>query len=355
MKNKNIRNSALSRKVLNPADFVFTGDMNDSENTKFKSISYSKEKLITNEKDKLDKTQITNNQNLTSWIAVTGLKDVGKIIEFCQKNGIHRLTIQDLLDINQRPKFQVFENYLFLTLKQPKLVDNKLEKEQVSFIIKDNNLISFQESSSEDFNHITQRITNDIGVIREKDKFYLLYTFIESILDDYLKILGEIQAAVNQIDFDLNKEPSTDDFERLEEYKKYIFFIKQTIQPIKDFSLKMERKEIPYNDNLTKYFLEIKDLCLTIIDDSELIDRLINSDINIFFSIQGRRMNQIMKTLTVVAAIFIPLTFLAGVYGMNFSVMPELEMKYGYLGAWILFVIIAVAMIFYFKKKDYFK
>ena len=119
--------------------------------------------------------------------------------------------------------------------------------------------------------------------------------------------------------------------------------------------IKMERKEIAYNKNLTKYFSEIKDLCLTIIDDSELIDRLIDSDINIFFSIQGRRMNQIMKTLTVVAAIFIPLTFLAGVYGMNFSIMPELEMKYGYLGAWLVFFIIAIMMIIYFRKKEYFK
>lgn len=140
-----------------------------------------------------------------------------------------------------------------------------------------------------------------------------------------------------------------------EEYKKHIFFVKQTILPIKGFSLKMERKEIAYNDSLTKYYLEIKDLCLTIIDNSELIDRLIDSDINIFFSIQGQRMNQIMKTLTVVAAIFIPLTFLAGVYGMNFSTMPELEMEYGYLGAWILFTIIALALIFYFRKKGYFK
>lgn len=157
------------------------------------------------------------------------------------------MTIQDLLDINQRPKFQIFENYLFITLKQPKLVNNKLEKKQVSFIIKDNNLISFQESSSEDFNHIIQRIINDIGVIREKDKFYLLYTLIESVLDDYLHMLKAIESTVNQIDFDLNKELSTDDFERLEEYKKHIFFVKQTILPIKDFSLKMGKKEIPYN------------------------------------------------------------------------------------------------------------
>ena len=354
MKNNHLHTerNALNRKMIDPADFVFTGNADTSENTKFNYISYSKDEFIIN---KAEEQLFTPNENMTTWISITGLKDVNKISNFCQENEIHNLSIQDILDINQRPKFQQFDNYLFLTLKQPRLVNNKLEKEQFSFIVKDNCLISFQESSSKDFDHIIQRITKDIGVIREKDKFYLLYTLIESILDDYLRVLKEIETTINLIDFDLNKEPSTEDFEKLENYKKHIFFVKQTIQPVKDFALKMERKEIAYNKNLTKYFSEIKDLCLTIIDDSELIDRLIDSDINIFFSIQGRRMNQIMKTLTVVAAIFIPLTFLAGVYGMNFSIMPELEMKYGYLGAWLVFFIIAIMMIIYFRKKEYFK
>lgn len=141
---------------------------------------------------------------------------------------------------------------------------------------------------------------------------------------------------------------------KLEKYKKYIYYIKQSILPIRDFSSKVERKEIECKNDLIKYFYEINDLCLTAIDQSELINNHIESNINLFFSIQGQRMNQTMKTLTVVTTIFIPLTFIAGVYGMNFKNMPELEMKYGYLISWVVFVVIAMAMLFYFRKKKYF-
>lgn len=278
-----------------------------------------------------------NKEKLISWISVVGMKNTAQITKLCQENGVHRLSIQDILDVNQRPKSQQFENYLLLILKLPRFEDNKLTTEQISLVVKENSIISFQESDSKIFEHIKQRLSMDKGVIREKNEFYLLYTILESIADDYLKTLNNIETNISNINFKLNEEPSSLELDKLERCKRNIYFIKKSIYPIRDFTIKVENKEIVFSEDVTKYFYEIKDLCLTIIDDSDIISNAIESNVNLFFSIQGQRMSQVMKTLTVVATIFIPLTFIAGVYGMNFTNMPELNLKYGYVGSWIVF------------------
>lgn len=169
IKPKNPQKIILNRKSIDPTNFVYTGDTNDFEETKFDYYTYSKNQFITNRK-KEEKANITGS-GITTWISVTGLKDVNRIANFCQENGMHRLSIQDILDINQRPKFQKFNDYLFLTLKRPKFINDKLKQEQISFVIKENCLISFQDGNSEIFDHIIQRLSQGIGVIREKMSF----------------------------------------------------------------------------------------------------------------------------------------------------------------------------------------
>lgn len=343
----------LNRKRVNPTDFTYTG--NNAESTKVDFYQYSKKDFFSSENTSLKDLQFSDTDFNVKWIAVYGLKEVDDIIQFCQKNNIHRLSIQDILDLNQRTKFQKFDNYSFLVLKTMNAKENQLKTEQISIIIKDNYLISFQEKNTPIFEHIKQRLTKNKGIIREKNVGYLLFTIIESLLDDYFKVLNQIETKTNLINFHLDEDPSAEDLSLLENYKKRVYFIKKSILPLKEFTLKFERKELSFIDEeLYKYFFEIKDLYLTIIDECDAIINSIESDINLFFSIQGQRMNNIMKTLTVMATIFIPLTFIAGVYGMNFSNMPELDSPYGYIATWILFVVIAVALLIYFKKKKWF-
>lgn len=192
------------------------------------------------------------------------------------------------------------------------------------------------------------------GVIREKGTIYLLYTIIESVLDNYFKVINQIETKTDLITFPLNKEPSSKELGLLEDDKRKIYLIKKSILPLKEFTLKFEREELSISKDLHKYFFEIKDMCLTIIDECDIISGTIESNINLFFSVQGQRMNQIMKTLTVVATIFIPLTFIAGIYGMNFSNMPELTLKYGYAGVWGVFIAVFLVLLIYFQKKGYF-
>ncbi len=320
----------------------------------FKYFSYSKDNFSSGILSELNTKHREINENFTNWVNVIGLKEVEKISDFCRDNDIHSLSIQDILDINQRSKSQKFDDYLFLLIKHHRLEEYQLITEQISLVIKKNYLISFQESQAEIFIPIIERLKEGEKLLREKSVYYLLYSIIELILNDYLMTINQIETNINEIDFHLNRDPSSKNLEQLEEYKKYIYLIEKSVLPIRDFSLKLERKEINLSDDLYNYFYEIYDLCLTIIDESDIINSLIESKINLFFSIQGQRMNQIMKTLTVVATIFIPLTFIAGIYGMNFKYMPELSIKYGYLGAWLIFLIIAILMLIYFRKKGYF-
>lgn len=341
-------------KKINPRDFTYTGTSNKADNIKFDYYRYSKDECISLDSKTLKDIRIPKEKEYTQWIDISGVNNVEEIAQFCQKNEIHRLSIQNILDINQRPKFQKFDDYLFLTLKSLESEGSELQIEQISLIVKDNYLISFQEKNTFFFNHIKQRLLEGRGVIREKGTIYLLYTIIESVLDNYFKVINQIETKTDLITFPLNKEPSSKELGLLEDDKRKIYLIKKSILPLKEFTLKFEREELSISKDLHKYFFEIKDMCLTIIDECDIISGTIESNINLFFSVQGQRMNQIMKTLTVVATIFIPLTFIAGIYGMNFSNMPELTLKYGYAGVWGVFIAVFLALLIYFQKKGYF-
>lgn len=354
IRNRYKKKQILSRKKTNPTDFTYTGERPKNEEIYYELFQYSEEKCLSKQGRNIKNLQLKESEKHTQWVDITGLNRVDEIVTFCQNNGIHRLSIQDILDINQRPKFQMFEDYSLLILQSFQKKDTKWKVSPVSLIFKNNSLISFQDHNSQLFIHIKQRLEEGKGVIRKKRVGFLLYVVIESLLDDYFKVLNEIELKIDSIHFHLNKEPSSEELAALEEDKKKVYFIKKSILPLKEFTGKFEREEFPIRDDLQKYFYEIKDLCLTIIDECDLISSTIESNINLFFSVQGQRMNQIMKTLTVVATIFIPLTFIAGVYGMNFINMPELTWQHGYLGVWVVFVVIFMGMLLFFRKKGYF-
>ena len=154
---------------------------------------------------------------------------------------------------------------------------------------------------------------------------------------------------------DVNEDPSPTLLNTIEIYKRQLHFIKKTIIPIRDFATKIERNQFKLiQQKHIKYFFEIKDICLTLLDNCDKIEARLESNINLFFSIQGHRMNQVMKTLTVVSTIFIPLTFLAGIYGMNFINIPELTWKWGYYGFWVIIILVFIIMLLYFKRKKWF-
>ena len=351
-----MRNKILNRKKLNPSVPIFTG-VKLEDDVSLQLFKYNNDEYFEDAEYSEDSLSSIPNDKNQYWLNIHGIHDVERIKNICTKLNIHQLAIQDILDINQRPKFQEYEKYWFFSIKSILPVNgDDLQSEQLSFILGENYLVSFQEKKADYFDHIRQRIREKIGIIRERGTDYLLYLLFESILDNYIKTINNIEIKSENLGLsDVSSDPSPDTLNIIETYKRQIHQVRKTIIPIREFVSKIEREELGLiSQKHFKYFYEIQDLCLTLIDDCIQIEMKLDSNVNLFFSIQGHRMNQVMKTLTVVATIFIPLTFIAGIYGMNFSNMPELNWKWGYFGVWGIIAIVFGIMMLYFKKKNWF-
>jgi len=345
----------LNRKKVNVLNPVYTGNILN-EKVGLQLFKYNASVCLEDKTYEHKKFNGFKQDNYQYWLNINGIHDVNLVKEICFKMNIHTLAIQDILDVNQRTKFQDYEDYWFFSVKSIFPSDgDKIEREQMSFIFGQNFLVSFQEKKGDYFEHIRERLRKDIGIIRGRSTDYLLYLLLESILDNYVKTVDRIEENVEKITlFDYNDDPSPEIIKSIELYKRQINLIKKTISTIKDFLSRTERGDSSFIEQKhLKYYLDLKDMCMSLIDDCDGLTAKLESSINLFFSIQGDRMNKVMKTLTVVATIFIPLTFVAGVYGMNFINMPELSWKYGYLAAWVVMVIIFLGMVIYFKKKKW--
>ena len=291
------------------------------------------------------------------WLNLHGIHDVTVVQNICERLQIHRLVAQDILDTTQRPKLQEFDEYLFFSVKSilPQSEDS-LEIEQISFLLGKNFVVSFQEKVGDHFEHIRQRIREFKGVARERSADFLLYLLLEAIIDN---AVGTIDAFEKRISKSFKTyesiEASPDIIHEIEEYKEILFQIKKIIVPLKESISLLEKGIVDFvQEKHQKYFFDIKDLCIQSLENIDALTQKLESGINLFFSYQGHRMNQVMKTLTVVAAIFIPLTFIAGIYGMNFENMPELSWKWGYFGVWGIILALTIGMVIYFKRNKWF-
>ena len=347
--------STLNRKKSDPNKFIFTGETT-IDAMDIRIFKYNKDECIENRSISPERIKKFKSNGYNYWLDIYGLQEPETIASICEEQGIHSLVIQDILDVSQRPKFQEYDDFSFLTLKSIIPSGNKILTEQISFVFGANYLISFQERKADFFEHIIYRLRENKGILREQNSDYLLYAMLESILDNYFRTLNKLDEEIENLNLvDTQKEPSPNTLVIIENHKKFVHFIKKSILPIKEFTQIVERDECKcINQKHIKYFLEIKDLCLTLTDNCDLILSSLESSTNLFFFVQGYRMNQIMKTLTIIATIFIPLTFIVGVYGMNFINMPELKWRYGYFGIWLIIMLVFFGMVLYFRKRKWF-
>jgi len=345
----------LNRKVVDPDSFVFTGDEN-SEPFTMQVFAYNEQELELKEPLETSIASTFNDPSHTFWINTYCFSNPAAISDICTRLKVHSLTIQDILDLNQRPKLEEFDDHCFITIKST--VPHSMEKatEQISFILGKNFLISFQERKADYFKHLRQRLHENKGVVRQRGPDYLLFTMLESILDNYFKTLHALESESVSLDLlNEDKDISPEILRTIEDIGRQVYSIKKAILPIKEITLTIEREEIALiEERHLKYFLELKDLCLTLLDTCETIENNLESNTNLFFSIQSHKMNQVMKTLTVVSTIFIPLTFIVGIYGMNFKYMPELDWKFGYPTVWLEMLMVVGGMWIFFRRKRWF-
>jgi magnesium transporter len=287
---------------------------------------------------------------------VDGIHEV-EIIEKIGKNyGIHPLLLEDILNTEQRPKLDDFDDYMFLVLKMLSFDEERGEitTEQVSLILGQNYVISFQEREGDVFNPVRDRIRNAKGRIRRMGADYLAYALLDSIVDSYFLILERIGDRIEGLEEDLISNPDEKTLQTIHHLKREMIFLRRSIWPLREVISGISRKESNLIKESTEIFLrDVYDHTIQVIDTIESFRDTVSGMLDIYLSSLSNRMNEVMKVLTIFASIFIPLTFVAGIYGMNFSNMPELGWKWGYFCALAIMAGIGISMLFYFKRKHW--
>lgn len=290
--------------------------------------------------------------NGTKWINTYGLDYQDDFKTIILENKLDDFLIKLLMEDEHATKVILLDNLLFVTVKVLKTEGISLDSEQMIFIVAPNFLWSIQEKPGDYFNWIRQRIEGHKGIVRKKKADYLLYLIIEAIIDNYEETYLK-HAKLSADELSANHIKPTPEFTSLvEKRKQELFNFKKAAISLKDTILRLEKIDVKGID--TKYFSEIKEQTTNLISNIDFELQELESKINLIFSIQGHRLNEVMKTLTILSVIFIPLTFLAGIYGMNFQHMPELQWKYGYFMLLGVMFLVAVLVVWYFKKKKWF-
>lgn len=291
------------------------------------------------------------------WLNFHSIEDRVSIENLCDSLAIDKLSVEDIYKEKHRPKLEEYPDYLSFSVRSA-LPNEKnifiLEQEQISFILGKHYLISFQEKSSDHFTNVRERIEKKRGKIRTKGPDFLLFRMIEAIIDNYFEVLEHIIETIEVLERRTLHKANSETLKIIELQKRKLVELRKIVTPLKEVTSQLEKSQSPLIESENHYyFSDLKENCLSVLDEIDANKQILDGLANLYYAIQGQRMNEIMKLLTIVSAIFIPLTFIVGVYGMNFKYMPELETKNGYFITWGVMILIAVGLIVYFKKRGW--
>jgi magnesium transporter len=291
-----------------------------------------------------------------TWLNLDGIHQIENIGKIGTHFKIHPLVLEDIVNTGQRPKMEDFEDYLFIVLKMLRYdeEENETKAEQVSLILSSKSVISFQESEGDVFDPIRERIRNDRGRIRKMGVDYLAYSLIDAIVDNYFVVLEKIGEKIEDIEDELVKNPTTEVLHMIHSLKRELIFLRKSVWPLREVISRLERWESPLIDkSIDIYLRDVYDHTIQVIDALETFRDMLSGMLDIYLSSVSNRMNEVMKVLTIIATIFIPLTLIAGIYGMNFRYMPELDSPWGYPMVYVVMLIIGVIMLIYFRRKKW--
>jgi len=318
-------------------------------------ISYSRDKY--NKIDGIDADELLTHlqPDQVNWVNLDGLSNIDIIEKLQAYFCLHPLLVEDVL-ADQRPKAEEYDDYLFFTLKMLyKIEGTSIDYEQISFVLGRNFLISFQEKEGDLFAGFRERIRLDLGKVRKKHADYLLYRLIDIIVDNYYNVLDRVGDIIDEIEETVYENPSNETFYKIQSLKKELIYLRKALYPLRDALSKIVKGESEYvKEENIRYFSDVYDHVSHIIDSMDTFKDLTSSLMDIHINAMNTKMNEVMKVLTVISTIFMPLTFIVGVYGMNFKFMPELEWRPGYFVVWGIMGVIFISMMVYFKKKKWF-
>ena len=291
-----------------------------------------------------------------SWINIDGIGHADVVRAIGGHFGLHPLVLEDIMNAAQRPKMEDFGHYIYVVLRMLCIDESResVYSEQVSLILGPDYVISFQEKPGDVFEILRERIRGAKGRVRGMNADYLAYTLIDAIVDNYFSILEWFGDKIEGIEEGLITDPNPEMLQTIHTLKREILFLKKSVWPLRELVNGLTRGETPLiREGTVVYLRDVYDHTIQIIDTVEALREMISAMRDTYLSSVSNRMNEVMKVLTIIATIFIPTTFVAGIYGMNFAVMPELSLPYGYFGALGLMGIIALGMVVYFKQKGW--
>ncbi len=320
-------------------------------------IDFDSEKLEKRQGLSIEDCRRLKDSPTVSWINMDGIHDVSLVRKLGETFTIHDLALEDILNTQHPPKFEEYESNLLFILKMLRFNPDNLsiEKEQVSLVVGKNYVITFQEEPGDVFDSVRKRLEKKSGRIRSRGADYIAYALIDSIVDSYFFILDAIHDQVTSLEEELLNNPDREALSRIHHFRNETLMLRKMVRPLREMLGSLLREEIDMiHESTYPYLRDLYDHVLQIMETIETLHETLASLHDLYLSSVSHRMNEVMKILTVIATIFIPLTFIAGIYGMNFENMPELKWKWGYAGVWLVMLASFGGMMGFFKRKKWF-
>jgi len=341
---------------LPPGSLVYVGDKGAGK-AKVTVVEYREGSVREASISELTECFPCSDASTVTWIDVTSVHQVELVAKLGECFGLHPLVVEDILNTDQRPKVEDFGEYLYIVFRAFSCNGGHcpMETEQISLILGQNFVISFQEKESTVFNEILERIRTGKGRTVKSGADYLAYSLLDTIVDNYFIVLEHLGERMEALEDALVANPAAKTLREIHLLKRDLISIRRSVWPLREVLNNLQREGSTLVTETTRVYLrDVYDHAIHAIDTLETFRDMISGMLDIYLSSASNRLNEVMKVLTIIATIFIPLTFIAGVYGMNFRYMPELKWRWGYPAVLLIMTVISAYMLYFFKKKKWF-
>jgi magnesium transporter len=340
---------------LPPETLVYTGDK-IHEAIKIHVIDYDESNFQETELTTAEACLPYKNKPTVTWVNVDGVHNVPMLEKLGDCFGLHRLVMEDIMNTDQRPKMEDFDDYLYIVFKMLSIgKSEEIVTEQTSIILGANFVLSFQEGVEGDvFNLIRDHLRNSKGRIRKMGADYLAYSLLDATVDNYFVVLEKIGEKIELLETELIENPTQKTVQKIYQLKRELIFLHNAVWPLREaVNALWKHESLLIRESTAPYLRDVYDHVIHVLDSVDIYREMISGMLDMYLSSVSNRLNAVMKVLTIIATIFMPLTFIVGVYGMNFKNMPELEWHYGYPLVWLVMIGITGFMLYFFKRKKW--
>lgn len=338
-----------------PGTLHFTGEKR-LENISMNLYDYDVEQLGEYDITEIEDSKPYLDSPSKTWINVCGLHDVDRLKHIWNYFELHPLIQEDIINTSQRAKIEEYPDHMYFVLRMMSFVEEtgSLNVEQVSIVLSEDSVLSFQEDDFPIFEPVLHRLRNNAPRLRKEGPDYLAYALIDTIVDHYFKVMEKFGDEIEQLEDKILEHFDDSIPEQIHALRRKLIYFRKAIWPLRDSlnTLIREESHLISEDNKI-YFRDVHDHLVQIIDGIENYRDMVLGMLDMYMSQVSNKMNEVMKVLTIIATIFIPLTFIAGIYGMNFEYIPELSWDWGYFGVWGVMIMMTIGMVFYFRRKNW--